>query len=174
MSDPSTNTNTETRILYDSFEIKFNPNSEEYPWELWSDGTCQLSHSDPQELLEISASETDRMNQYTGSDGRPNHERHSGEYDHEEVLDTPAMELQQVPSIEVQAALWDVLEVNETVYLDEFCANSNVDITEARNAVKLFVGHGLVEWGLATNLPWLTTKGKEVDQPEWFEGESSQ
>src|SRR5699024_9233625 len=105
MTDDTDGMESETRIHYDTIDIRYNPHDADYPWELWSDGTCQLSHSDPQELLEIWASETDRMNQYTGSDGKPNHERHSGDYDHEEVLDTPAMELQQVPSIEVQAAL---------------------------------------------------------------------
>jgi len=162
---------TETRIRYDDLQLKYNPHDEVYPWELWVDGQCEASESSPRELFEAWAFRIEFAERYTGSDGEPSHQRYPDDYenDEEEVLATPPMVLEHVPSQEVQATFWDALKASdEPFHLRDFCDATGAEYAEVRHAVSLFSAHGLVEWGVSANVPWLTPEGKALDQPEWF------
>src|SRR5699024_7847907 len=160
----------ETRIQYDTLDLRYDPNAESRPWELWIDGERELSATNPSDALEAWAARSELGDRYTGTDGKPNHERRPDKYVRKEGLATPAMDLDTVPSSRVQTALWGALKTSDDpCILREFCADTGIEYADARRAVSLFATHDLVEWDVSPNLLWLTSKGKEVNYPDWFD-----
>lgn len=171
---------TEPRIHYDSIDIKYNPNAEEWPWELWVDGEHQLSHTSPREVLEVWAMQSEGTQSYVTADGEPWHERKPDRYERHEVYASPAMELELAPSEDVQATIWLALKDRDedgALHLDTFCETREFALDEAVRAARVLSSHGsdpLVDWGTSPRSIWLSPEGRECDWPEWLLTEEEQ
>lgn len=164
---------TEERIRYDDLTIKYNPqNEQQSPWELWTDGEFQLAAATPRDVMGAWIATNDTDGRYTDKEGIPRHEVEPDAFEgcEEEVLVHPAMEVDVVPSREVQTAIWEALkeDVEDVLHLDEYCEDNDLPLKEAKRAIALFAGDGLVEWGVSIRVPWLTADGKETVRPAWF------
>lgn len=171
-------TETESRIRYDSFEdeteLRYNPHEPVTPWEVWTNGERTRLGDEPTDLLEIEDGTEYKQ------DGKPLHELRPERYPSREVIAArypePAMDLDVVPSVDIQKAVWDALksttERYESVDLYEFCEETGTDLNEAERASKLLMIQGLVEYASVDFFPFLTSEGQEYDRPKWVYADS--